>query len=73
VTKNPGEGVTCLYTEGDSLYTQMLDLIGAARDSIKLESYIFADDDIGRRFAAALGERSLAGVRVQVNIDAAGS
>ena len=68
-----GEGVTHLYTEGDSLYAQMLAVIGTARHSIKLESYIFADDEIGRRFAKALGERARAGIPVQVHIDAAGS
>lgn len=51
----------------------MLMAISAARYSIKLESYIFADDEIGRRFAAALGERARAGVQVLMNLDAAGS
>ncbi len=68
-----GDGITRLYTEGDLLYARMLAVIGAACHSIKLESYIFADDEIGRRFAAALGERARAGIQVQVNIDAAGS
>jgi len=67
------EGVTRIYTEGDVLYAQMLEYIGNAHHSIKLESYIFADDEVGRRFATALGERARTGIRVQVNIDAAGS
>ncbi|MGA9853435.1 MAG: phospholipase D-like domain-containing protein [Gammaproteobacteria bacterium] len=62
-----------LFIEGDELYAAMLDAIRGARHSIKLESYIFADDEIGRQFAAALGERARAGVQVLVNIDAAGS
>lgn len=62
-----------VYTEGDRLYTAMLAAIRSARTSVELESYIFADDEIGRRFIAALSERALAGVRVQVQLDAAGS
>ncbi len=62
-----------LFIEGDTLYAAMLDAIRGARDSIKLESYIFADDEIGRWFAEALGERARAGIQVQVIIDAAGS
>lgn len=62
-----------LFIEGDRLYAAMLDVIRGARHSIKLESYIFADDEIGRQFATALGERARAGVQVLVHIDAAGS
>ena len=62
-----------VFTEGDRLYAAMLGAIRRARRSIKLESYIFADDEIGRQFAAALGERARAGVQVLVHIDAAGS
>src|SRR5579859_1233532 len=67
------EGRIRVYTEGDRLYAAMLAAIRAARRSIKLESYIFADDEIGRRFIKALNERSRAGVQVLVHLDAAGS
>ncbi|MGH8278443.1 MAG: phospholipase D-like domain-containing protein [Gammaproteobacteria bacterium] len=66
-------GRKTLYTEGDALYAAMLEAIAAAQHSVKLESYIFANDDVGRRFAAGLSARARAGVRVLVNIDAAGS
>ncbi len=62
-----------LFTEGDLLYRDMLARIGEARHEVLLESYIFADDEIGRRFAERLAERARAGVRVRVHIDAAGS
>ncbi len=62
-----------LFTEGDTLYGSMLDSIASAQHSVRLESYIFADDEVGRRFAAALAERAMAGVKVRVLIDAAGS
>src|SRR5690349_11683417 len=62
-----------VYTEGDRLYSAMLAAIASARRSVKLESYIFADDEIGRRFITALTERARAGVQVLVHLDAAGS
>ena len=62
-----------VYTEGDELYADMLAAIKAARRSVKFESYIFADDEVGQRFIAALVERAQAGVQVLVYIDAVGS
>lgn len=62
-----------LFTEGDDLYEAMLEGIQSARQSIRLESYIFADDVVGRRFADALVEKVRAGVIVQLHLDAAGS
>lgn len=66
-------GTFGLFTEGDELYRDMLASISGARGSIDLESYIFADDEIGRLFAEALVGRAAHGVRVRVHIDAAGS
>lgn len=62
-----------VYIEGDELFEAMLAAISAARHSVKLESYIFADDEIGRRFAVVLRERARAGVQVLMQLDAAGS
>lgn len=62
-----------VYTEGDQLYEDMLAAIRSARRSIKFESYIFADDEVGRRFIGALVERAQAGVQVLIYIDAVGS
>jgi cardiolipin synthase len=62
-----------LYTEGDALYAAMLHDIAAARQRIRMESYIFATDGVGRPFVDALAERAQAGIRVELRIDAAGS
>ena len=62
-----------LFTEGDVLYEAMLSSIAEARHRIRLESYIFAGDEVGWRFADALAERAMAGVDVRLIIDAAGS
>jgi len=62
-----------LFIEGDILYDAMLESIALAQERIQLESYIFADDEIGWQFAEALAARAKAGVGVQVHLDAAGS
>ncbi|HFD81571.1 MAG TPA: cardiolipin synthase B [Gammaproteobacteria bacterium] len=51
----------------------MIASIAGARHQVLLESYIFADDEIGNRFAEALAERARAGVIVRMHLDAAGS
>jgi cardiolipin synthase A/B len=61
-----------LFTEGDELYAAMLESIGGARDSVYMESYIFADDEIGWQFAQALVQRAEVGVNVRLHLDAAG-
>ncbi len=62
-----------LFTEGDDLYADMLTAIAAAREHVLLESYIFADDEVGRLFADRLSERARQGIIVRVHLDAAGS
>lgn len=62
-----------LFTEGDCLYDDMLTAIAGAQHHVLLESYIFADDEIGRRFLERLAERAAAGITVRLHIDAAGS
>jgi len=62
-----------VYTEGDELYADMLAAIRSARRCVKFESYIFAHDEVGKRFIEALVERAQAGVQVLVYIDAVGS
>ncbi|MBY0510325.1 MAG: hypothetical protein K2P94_09240 [Rhodospirillaceae bacterium] len=61
-----------LFIEGDVLYAAMLDSIAAASRSVRMESYIFAADEVGWRFAEALGERARAGIDVRLHLDAAG-
>jgi len=69
----PSDNSFELFTEGDELYRAMLAAIAAARQQVDLESYIFADDEVGWWFAKALAERARAGIRVRVHLDAAGS
>lgn len=62
-----------IYTEGDTLYADMQRSLASARTSIRLESYIFAADEIGWAFAEILAERAMNGVSVRLHIDTAGS
>jgi len=68
-----GSDVIHLFTEGDQLFESMLAAIANARHEVWMETYIFADDEVGRRFAQALSERARAGVQVRLLVDAFGS
>lgn len=62
-----------LYTEGDALYADMLTDIAGSKIAIRMESYLFANDAVGRRFVDALAERAANGVRVRLHVDQVGS
>ena len=51
----------------------MLEAIAAAQKSIRLETYIYSDGKLGRRFLEALLAAARRGVRVQILVDALGS
>jgi len=68
-----GDDAIQLYTEGDRLFEVMLAAIGNAKKQVWMETYIFADDEVGRLFAHALSERARAGVQVRLLVDALGS
>lgn len=58
---------------GNEAFAAMLDAIAMARVSVRLETYIFSDDDLGRRVRAALVEAQRRGVMVRVLVDGIGS
>ena len=58
---------------GDEAFPAMLDAIGAACETVRLETYIFAASPVGERFREALVKAQARGVRVQVLVDALGS
>lgn len=62
-----------VYIEGDVLYDAMLSAIASARATVRLESYIFYDDEAGALFVAALLAAAARGVRTSLFIDHAGS
>ena len=58
---------------GDQIFPSMLAAIRAAQKTITFESFIYWSEEIGDTFAEALAERSRAGVRVHLLVDAVGS
>ena len=61
------------YSEGDQLYQSMLNSIGEAKESIDLESYIFANDEIGNKFLEVLNIQAKLKVKIRILIDSVGS
>lgn len=68
-----GRGTFRLFVEGDTLYDAMITAIERAEQDIRLESYIFAADEVGRRFATALAAKARSGLDVRVHLDSFGS
>ena len=58
-----------LLRDGAETFDAMIALIDGARERVALEGYIFRDDDVGRRFARALGDAAGRGVAVRVLVD----
>ncbi len=61
------------YSEGDALFDAMLAAVGAARQSVRLETYIFEAAGIGIRMRDSLAAAAKRGVRVRVLVDGFGS
>lgn len=59
--------------DGEEAYPEMLAAIAAAERSISLSTYLFDNDPLGRRFAAALAAAMARGVSVRVLIDDLGA
>ena len=62
-----------LLQDGPATYKAMFEAMEKARDHINLETYIFHDDEIGRRFADILIRKRQQGVIVNVIYDSLGS
>ena len=62
-----------LLVDGPAAYAEMYKAIRGAKNHIHLETYIFADDDVGRAFAQLLLDKKKQGVEVRVIYDAYGS
>ena len=68
----PGNRIDVL-NNGDEFFPVMLAEVQKAQLSITIEAYIYWAGQIGLEFARALAERSRAGVRVKILLDAIGS
>jgi cardiolipin synthase len=75
ITDSPmtkGNKVT-LLADGEDTYAAMFKAIQGAKDHINVESFIFEDDEAGRKFAARLLQKQAAGVQVRLMYDSFGS
>lgn len=75
VTESPltrGNKVT-LLADGQATYAAMFKALQNAKDHINLESYIFEDDETGRKFADLLLQKQAKGVQVNIIYDSLGS
>jgi cardiolipin synthase len=61
-----------LLVNGEGYFPQLLAALEAARRSVWVETYIFADDNIGERVVRALADAAARGVEVRVVIDGYG-
>ena len=71
-TLKSGNKVTLLI-DGPSTYAAMFKAIADARNHINLETFIFADDEEGRRLSDLLLQKQDAGVQVNIIYDSIGS
>jgi cardiolipin synthase len=61
-----------ILDSGDHGYPQMLAAIDGAKSSIRLSTFIFRNDELGRQFIAALARANRRGVKTRVLIDGFG-
>jgi cardiolipin synthase len=66
-----GNKVTLLI-DGPATYDAMFKAIRGAKDTINFETYIFDDDELGRRFADLLLQKQAEGVQVNLLYDSVG-
>lgn len=67
-----GNRLTLLF-DGPQTMAAMIAAIGAAKNNINLETYIFDHDEIGERFADLLIEKQKQGVSVSILYDSVGT
>ncbi len=68
-----GENCLKLYDYGENLYNDMFEAIEKAQKSIYIESYIWKDDEVGRKFRNLLAKRGSEGIEVYVIFDGFGN
>ena len=66
-----GNKVTLLI-DGPATYAAMFEAIQNAKDHINLETYIFEDDEVGRKFADLLLQKQSEGIQVNLIYDSFG-
>lgn len=68
----PADEITLVHS-GEDYFTRLLELLGKARKTIHLHTYIFENDETGTEVGAALRAAAARGVQVRVLVDSIGS
>ncbi|MBE1522963.1 phospholipase D-like domain-containing protein [Nesterenkonia lutea] len=63
------ESQLSIYTDGASLYQDMIEAIDGAQDSVFMEAYIWKNDEVGQRFVDAFNAAADRGVAVYITYD----
>lgn len=66
-------GNSVALLENGAFFDVLIERIGAARQNVHFETFLWKDGVLGQRMADALSERARAGVKVRVLLDATGS
>ena len=67
------QAVVRFESDGEAALAQLQRVIGSARHTLDLCTYVLGDDEVGATVAAALADRARAGVRVRLLVDSIGS
>ena len=67
------QAVVRFESDGEAALAQLQRVVGSARHTLDLCTYVLGDDEVGAAVAAALADRARAGVRVRLLIDSIGS
>jgi cardiolipin synthase len=62
-----------LLKDGPQAYSAMISSLKSAKRSVNLESYIFENDEVGRRFTDCLSRKQARGIQVNIILDSVGS
>ena len=62
-----------VYTDGEEIFAAMKQAIAGAKHHIHMEYFIIRDDELGNEIMALLTKKAMAGIRVRVIFDAAGT
>ncbi|MDZ4678540.1 MAG: phosphatidylserine/phosphatidylglycerophosphate/cardiolipin synthase family protein [Oligoflexia bacterium] len=62
-----------IFRSGDVFFKRLIGELSHAKDCIDLETYIYEDDELGRRITATLSQAAARGVKVRVMADGIGS
>ncbi|MDJ0882324.1 MAG: phosphatidylserine/phosphatidylglycerophosphate/cardiolipin synthase family protein [Gammaproteobacteria bacterium] len=71
--RNVSSGSVDILVDGKAYFTRLIESLGMAKESIKLQTYIFDNDDYALQIADLLKQRSKENIEVQILLDGIGT